>query len=56
MDRKEAIKQAAKLAIAPIKNRDDAEQKHKEINQLFKQFNLIWSEINEENDKKKGDQ
>mgnify|MGYP001028133967 CR=1 FL=1 len=48
MDRKEAIRQATKLAKAPIKNKDDAEQKHKELNQLFKQFHLSWDEINEE--------
>ncbi|GBD79440.1 hypothetical protein TEHD86_1787 [Tetragenococcus halophilus subsp. halophilus] len=48
MDRKEAIKQATKLAKAPIENRDDAEQKHKELNQLFKQFHLFWNEINKE--------
>ncbi|MDN6162334.1 MAG: hypothetical protein L0I79_06130 [Atopostipes sp.] len=51
MDRKEAIKQATKLAKAPIKNKDDAEQKHKELNQLFKQFHLSWDEINEEGER-----
>ncbi|MEK2471035.1 hypothetical protein [Tetragenococcus halophilus] len=48
MDRQEAIQKAARLANEYIKNRNDAERKHKELNQLFKQFHLSWDEINEE--------
>lgn len=35
MDRQEAIRKAARLANEYIKNRNDAEQKHKELNQLW---------------------
>lgn len=35
MDRQEAIREAARLANEYIKNRNDAEQKHKELNQLW---------------------
>ncbi|MDN6140751.1 MAG: hypothetical protein L0I95_13495 [Tetragenococcus koreensis] len=45
MNKEQAIKEARTLAKATLKSRKDAEEKHKRINELFKQFDLTWFDI-----------
>ncbi|MCO8296256.1 hypothetical protein [Tetragenococcus halophilus] len=45
MNKEQAIREAKTLAKATLKSRKDAEEKHKRINQVLKEFNLTWFDI-----------
>lgn len=46
MNRTKALKKAVYIANKPFTNRNQNEQDHKMLNQLFKKYNLNWNEVN----------